>query len=317
MSEIIEDIKTIKEIDSNIGVYCVGSRFSKIIYIGQTTNLKTRLNQHKKNIKYQRYVEGDKNEEFIKSMGIIGRNNVIYEVLANCQKPMLLALEKCYIKLFKELGYTVFGDNRKGAISIDGTQNLYERFESDRLALANLNRKYKMIIKEYKSEEDKYDKKSMTEFMSEKMVEGVQRYKNLKIDHRNIIEKYMNAKVNFVDSALNYLAYEIFYDIYINEQSYRNNTCFHIRLVDNELKPFGWFGENILFRIKNDYNLNEELIKFIIHYSHNLYDLLSLDAVERVEVIVDRLNINIENMFDYLYYYIIVLCIEKSVCEYC
>ena len=156
MNEIIEDIKTIKDIDSNIGVYCVGSRFSKIIYIGQTTNLKTRLNQHKKNIKYQRYVEGDKNEEFIKSMGIIGRNNVIYEVLANCQKPMLLALEKCYIELFKELGYTVFGDNRKGAISIDRTQNLYERFESDRLALANLNRKYKMIIKEYKSEEDKY-----------------------------------------------------------------------------------------------------------------------------------------------------------------
>lgn len=85
------------------GIYCIKNLKNGKMYIGQSTDIKNRISSHKRNIfkkNYPIYLD-------IRKFGI---ENFVFEIIEECKKENLDALEKKYIKEFKT--YLEYGYNK-------------------------------------------------------------------------------------------------------------------------------------------------------------------------------------------------------------
>ena len=79
------------------------------IYIGQTTNFKQRVNEHKSDLKHNKHSNPDLQEDYF----IYGIDNFKFEILEECNKYDLLELETKYINKAQLGNHKITFDGRQ------------------------------------------------------------------------------------------------------------------------------------------------------------------------------------------------------------
>ncbi len=213
MSEIEEFINECTKIEDNIGIYAVGCKVAKIAYIGQSTNIRNRLSQHKSSLKSGKH----SNYGFQEAMKELGINNAIYKTLQICPKHELRDLEGYYIRLFKQNGYKVFGDGDTSE-KFNFLESEIGMNKNEEKYLAYLDKKYFIMLKEFKKKF--YDPMSIegsvvyndyTNFLMKEMLNGIELY-NESDEYINImIMDFIKSDVTFIGSSFNYIAFYVFF----------------------------------------------------------------------------------------------------------
>lgn len=314
ITAIIEELNII---DDNIGIYGIIFEYQNIIYIGQSTNLNRRMSNNMSLLKHGNH----KNYGFQERYLITGGNGVRCIKLCNCPVSLLRTYEKLYIDLFKAKGYVVFGDN----ITIkedNGEITKMENLGDERIGLSMLDDRYLIILDEYskyKLNKNWFDRseRRFTDFLISELENGVKQY-NMGFYHNipyYIASKIMKEDVNYVNCTLNYIAYNIILDIKGNLSHIKNGVFFRRALTQFE-KDDNYrrnYIDNIIYRIKNNYNMNNDLIKFTIICTKNYSKIIENNDLDNVIELCKKGNIDINNAFDFLYYYILLLYAKKIV----
>lgn len=320
MSEFEEFINECTKIEDNIGIYAVGCKVAKVAYIGQSTNIRNRLSQHKSSLKSGKH----SNYEFQKVMREFGIDNVIYKTLQICPKHELRDLEIYYINLFKQNGYIVYGDGNTCKI-FNILESKIDMNESREKYLGYLDKKYLIMLKEFKnefydanSEKNRIVRDDYTNFFIKEMLYGIELY--------NKNDKYINAKIedfikndiSFIGSSFNYIAYPFFYNIFNNHRLYKSEIE---RDIERKiLFPYDYSKECFISRIidsfKADKIMNNEIIKVATIYSINYKEIKNEDILDVVRYFTKRGKRCGSHFFDFLFYYILIIYCESLISVY-
>lgn len=320
MSEFEEFINECIKIEDNIGIYAVGCKVAKIVYIGQSTNIRNRLSQHKSSLKSGKH----SNYEFQEVMREFGIDNAIYKTLQICPKHELRDLERYYIKLFNQNGYIVYGDGNTSKI-VNLLEGKIGMNESEEKCLGYLDKRYFIMLKEFKNEfydpnskEDRIVQDDYTDFFIKEMLYGIELY--------NKNDKYINAKiedfikndVSFIGSSFNYITYPFFHNIFINHSLYKREMEKDIERKG--LFPYDYSKECFISRIidsfKADKKMNNEIIKVATIYSINYEELKTKNILDVVGYFTKRGKRGGAHFFDFLFYYIVIIYCECLISVY-
>lgn len=320
MSEIEEFINECTKIEDNIGIYAVGCKVAKIAYIGQSTNIRNRLSQHKSSLKSGKH----SNYGFQGAMKELGINNAIYKTLQICPKHELRDLEGYYIRLFKQNGYKVFGDGDTSE-KFNFLESEIGMNKNEEKYLAYLDKKYFIMLKEFKKKF--YDPMSIegnvvyddyTNFLMKEMLNGIELY-NESDEYINImIMDFIKSDVTFIGSSFNYIAYPFFYNIFNNHSLYKREMEKDIER--KTLFPYDYSKECFISRIidefKSDKEINNEIIKVSTFYSVNYEKLKDKNILDVVRYFTKRGKRGGAHFFDFLFYYIVIIYCECLISVY-
>ncbi|MBC5630644.1 GIY-YIG nuclease family protein [Clostridium sp. NSJ-6] len=321
MKEIFEELEKLMKVDANVGIYYIASKYKKFIYIGKSTNIKGRINKHMSDLRGNRHYNKGLQEAF----NTIGRLFITSGTLINCNVNLLGQWEWFFINYFKENGFVVFGDRntkKKYSYEIDGFRVNYDEY----VGLTMLDDKYLIILDEYKrdrnevnsTENDIYSRCDYTNFLMDELTRGLSNYKNdYNYNIKNILNEYITNDVLYINCSFNYIAYNIILNI--NEKLERKITdklFMSFSLCSNEMQKLcrPTFIENVIFRIKKNYNMNNDLLRWLTLYVSNINeDILSMDFMEKVRYL-DSVNrsteTKIHNLFDFAYNLILTIYCE-------
>lgn len=321
MKKIFEELEEFMKVDANIGIYYIASTYKKVIYIGKSTDIKGRINRHMSELRGGRHY----NKGFQKAYDTVSKTFITSGILMNCNLNLLGQWELFFINYFKEKEYVVFGDGdteKKYSYEIEGIRvNDYEY-----AGLTMLDDRYLIILDEYKKSKDKknpheyytYSKCNYTDFLMDEIIRGVNNYNNdYNCNIKNVLKEYITNDVLFINCSFNYIAYNIILEIDKNLTTNITQRLFvGAALYSNEKQKLfrQTFIENVIFRIKKNYDMNNDLLRWLTLYVSNINDdILSMDFMEKVRYL-DHLNrskdIKIHNLFDFAYNLILTIYCE-------
>lgn len=320
MSEFKDILKVIQEIDDNIGIYAVVLEVVKIIYIGQSIDIKRRLSQHKSSLMSKCHF----NKNFQKEVWRIGINDLEYETLCNCPRHLLRDFELHYIGLFKSMGYVVFGDNNNS----DKFRHIdeyigYSGYEKD--YINKMEEKYLIILKAYqnticknKIRNEKLSYNIDTDFLMNEMLEGLKRYEVEDCCIKGVLDSYLKADVQFIEGTLNYVAFNIFKSIYKEEEWYERNILGGGKVFQSEYGNYytKTIIDTVILEVKKRYYLADDLFKVNTLYTSRVLELEEYDLIYITDKVIKSGKIKAKNMFDFLYCYILLMYCRKIIKEY-
>ncbi|MFR1823065.1 MAG: GIY-YIG nuclease family protein [Clostridium saudiense] len=320
MSEFKEVLKAIQEIDDNIGIYAIVLEVVKIIYIGQSIDIKRRLSQHKNSLMSKCHF----NKNFQEEVWSIGINDLEYETLYNCPRHLLRDFERHYIGLFKSMGYTVFGDNDNSDKFRSKNEYIgYSGYEED--YINKLEERYLIIIKAYQNTicKNKIRNKELsynidTDFLMNEMIEGLKRYEIENCCIKGVLDSYLKADVQFVEGALNYVAFNIFKSIYKEESWYEKNMFGRGKIFQSEYINYytKTMIDTVILEVRSKCYLTDDLFKINTLYTSRVLELEDYDLIYITDIIIKSGKIKAKSMFDFLYYYILLMYCRKIVKGY-
>lgn len=320
MSEFEEELKSMKDIDDNVGIYAVGCKVAKIVYIGESTDIRRRLSQHKRGL----ISRSHSNKGFQNAVFDIGIDSLVYEILQNCPRHLLKEIERHYIQLFKSYGYIVFGDN--------DTSNKFRAIEDyigyskyEGKYLAKFNERYLIILKAYKDTifknkiiNEKLNDDVYTNYLVHELLEGIEKYKVENDYIKGILNPYFKSDAEYTNSTLNYVAFNIFKSIHEDEEWYEKNIFGGGEIFKLEQGQYyqKTIIDMVILDVKNRYDLNNDLLKVLSMYSFRALELEKSDIIYITNVFANSGKIKMKNVFDFLYYYILIIYCRKIVAKY-